>query len=84
MSSRQLEDQADTDQTAVIATELGISADDLRELFYEIEANESSDGVLYGYTITFGENSDPEILKQIDGLVDGRWVRIGPGDLSDE
>jgi hypothetical protein len=78
MNDATWEDRQERDQTKAIAFALGISTDELDELDWRIEPHESDDGLLYGYNVYFGESSDPEILKRIDGLVDGRWVRIGP------
>ena len=61
-----------------MAAALAISASDLEGLDWTIEPHASDDGVLYGYNVYFGEGCDPEILARIEGLTDGRWVRIGP------
>lgn len=78
MNSRLLEEQQEREQAAALARALGISTDDLEDLNWTIEPHASDDGVLYGYNVYFGEGSDPEILSRVEGLVDGRWVRIGP------
>jgi hypothetical protein len=78
MSNSQLEDRLEREHTEAVASALGISADELDELDWRIESHESDDGLLYGHNVYFGEGSDPEILKRIGGLVDGRWVRIEP------
>jgi hypothetical protein len=78
MSSRLLEERQEREQAEAVAAALGISPSDLQELDWTIEPHESDDGVLYGYNIYFGQGSDPEILARIQGLTDGRWVRIGP------
>jgi hypothetical protein len=78
MNDAMWEERQEREQVKAVASALGISADELDELDWRIETNESTDGLLYGHNVYFGEGSDPEILKRIDGLVDGRWVRIGP------
>jgi hypothetical protein len=78
MSKALLEERQEREQAEAVASALGISTDELDELDWTIEAHESDDGLLYGYNIYFGEGSDPAILKRIDGLKDGRWIRIGP------
>ncbi|MCW1994794.1 hypothetical protein [Bradyrhizobium diazoefficiens] len=75
---RLLEEQQEQQQAEAVAAALGISIDELDELDWTLETHESDDGVLYGHNVYFAEGSDPEILSRIDGLVDGRWVRIGP------
>jgi hypothetical protein len=78
MSSPLLEERQEREQAEAVAAALGIAPSDLQELDWTIESHESEDGVLYGYNVYFGEGSDPEILAGIQGLTDGRWVRIGP------
>jgi len=78
MSKALLEDRQDREQVEAVALALGISAAELDELDWRIESHESDDGLLYGHNVYFGEGSDPEILKRIGGLMDGRWVRIEP------
>jgi hypothetical protein len=78
VSSRQFEDRSEGDQTDAVAAALGISPGQLGELEWTLEAVERGDGVLEGYNVHFSESSDPAILAAIPGLVDGRWVRIGP------
>jgi len=73
-----LEDRHERERLEAIASELGISADELSELDWTISDHTSADGLLYGHNIYFGEGSDPQILARIKGLTDGRWVRIGP------
>jgi hypothetical protein len=78
MMERAMEERQEREQAEKIAAALGISAGDLEGLEWTIEDHTSSDGLLYGHNVYFGEGSDPEILKRIDGLTDGKWVRIGP------
>lgn len=78
MSSRQMEDRQEQQYAQKVASVLGISIDDLNVLVWEIDENTTEDGGFTGYNITFAEGSDPEILAQIAGLVDGRWIRVGP------
>ncbi|WP_029083881.1 MULTISPECIES: hypothetical protein [unclassified Bradyrhizobium] len=78
MSKELLEERHEREQAEAVASALGISTDELDELDWRLEPHESDDGLLYGHNVYFGEGSDPEILKRIDGLVNGKWVRIGP------
>jgi hypothetical protein len=75
---RLLEEQQEQHQAEAVAAALGISMDDLDELVWRLEPHESGDGLVYGNNVYFGEGSDPEILARIDGVIDGKWVRIGP------
>jgi hypothetical protein len=67
-----------------IAKILDISLFDLLELEYEIETDESKDGLIYNYRIEFSEDSPEEILKKISRLEDGRRVYIEPWELDSE
>ena len=78
MSNEILEEQQEQAQHARIAAALGISVDELDSLEWRLESHESDDGVFYGYNIHFGEGSDPTILSKIRGLIDSRWVHLGP------
>lgn len=44
----------------------------------EFLVNPETDGAVLGYHIHFGDGADPDILQRIPGLVNGRWVRVGP------
>lgn len=59
-----------------LATELGISDEDLEQLSYEVQTNESNDGLIYDYILTFDESNPPEFLEQIKGLSDNNTIRI--------
>lgn len=68
-----------------LADYLGISYDELLMLGYEIDTNESKDGLIYNYIIQFSNESPQEILDKI-GVKDGGWTYIEPWvlDSSDE
>ena len=78
MSDRQLQEQREREVTEALARALDISAHDLDQLDYSIDPQTGDDGTLCGLNIYFGDGADPEILGRISGLVNGRWVRIGP------
>ena len=78
MSNSQLEDRQEQEFGQKVASALGIALDDLNEVDWDYDENTTSDGALTGYNVRFAENSNPEILAQIAGLIDGRWIRIGP------
>lgn len=51
-----------------LAKKLGLSYNELMELDYEIDTNESKDGLIYNYIIEFSTNSPKNILNKIKGL----------------
>lgn len=59
-----------------LAAELGISDSDLEQLSYEIQTNESNDGLIYDYILTFDESCPQEILETIEGLSDDNTIRV--------
>lgn len=78
MSDWELQRQREREITETLAQALGLSAQDLDRFDYMVDPQRDSDGTLNGYIIYFGDGADPEILGRIHGLVNGRWVRIGP------
>lgn len=78
MNDRQLQEQREREITGALARAVGLSAQDLDQVDYTVDPQRGSDGTLRGYIIYFGDGADPEILGRIHGLVNGRWVRIGP------
>ncbi len=65
-----------------LADLLGISYDELTELEYEIETDESKDGLIYNYRVEFDiDNSPIRILQKIKNLEDGSRVYLQPWDL---
>jgi hypothetical protein len=67
-----------------IAKILDISFYDIVELEYEIETDESKDGLIYNYRIEFSENSPKEILEKINRLEDACRVNLEPWELDEE
>lgn len=49
----------------VLAEKLGITYDELLELEYEINDNESEDGLLYNHYIIFSSESNQEVLEKV-------------------
>ena len=60
---------------------LGISYHELSEIGFEIENNESKDGLLYNYIIEFPDDSNPVILDKIRGLEDRKRVWLQPWEV---
>ncbi|MEG0858653.1 MAG: hypothetical protein RSG79_03620 [Pseudomonas sp.] len=82
MSNQQLDDQMEHRSNAVAAEVLGISVEDV-ERYVTIDANESDEGVLYGYIASFCE-STPLDVRQAAGLGDGFSIDLDPGVFDDE
>lgn len=67
-----------------LADILGITFDELSEIGYKVETNESKDGLLYNYIIEFPDDSNPDILDKINGLEDRKRVWLQPWELYEE
>ena len=68
-----------------LADLLGITYDELTELDYEIETDQSNDGLVYNYRIEFDiYNSPKHILSKIKNLEDGCRVYFQPWDFDEE
>lgn len=61
-----------------LAEALGITPEELDKLHYEIDSEESSDGLIYCYRLEFSEDCPLHILDKILGLEDGNVVRVNP------
>ena len=51
-----------------LAEARGISWEELIALDYEVTANMSKDGLIYGYVVTFSEENDKQLLAKIFGI----------------
>jgi hypothetical protein len=60
-----------------LARALDVSPDEVERVDYRIDPQRDDDGTINGFIIYFWD-AEPEFLAKIDGLVNGRWVRIGP------
>jgi len=69
---------------AHLAPKLGISYIELCQLDYEIETDESDEGLLYNYRIVFNENNPKSILEKIKGLDKNLNVYLNPWEFDDE
>lgn len=68
-----------------LADLLGITYDELTELDYEIETDQSKDGLIYNYRVEFDiDNSPKHILSKIKNLEDGCRVYFQPWDFDEE
>lgn len=69
---------------AHLAPKLGITYVELCQLDYEIETDESEDGLIYNYRIVFNQNNPKSILNKIRGLDKNFNVYLDPWEFDDE
>ncbi|WP_206669068.1 hypothetical protein [Flavobacterium pectinovorum] len=67
-----------------LAKILGISYEELNELDYQIETDESEDGIIYNYRFELFGNSPKQIIQKINRLQDGKRVYLEPWELDNE
>ena len=68
-----------------LADLLGITYEELTELDYEIETDESKDGLVYNYRVEFDKDYAPKsILQKIKNLEDGCRVNLQPWHLEQD
>lgn len=72
------------EQDRKFAALLGVTYEDLDELDFEIETDESKDGIIYNYRIEFSDDSPKHILEKISRLKDGCRVYLEPWELYEE
>jgi len=77
MSSRQSDERQEHEFVAWVASEVGLTVEELTQLDFDVDAMEGNDGAIYGHVVTFSEGAEPEVLAKVEGLQDGRWVQIG-------
>ena len=58
-------DNLNDERDKKIAELLGLTFDELSDLDYSFETDESEDGLIYNYRIEFAKNSSKRILKKI-------------------
>jgi hypothetical protein len=69
VSKRKYEEMLEEQSDKELASILGISYDELCQLEWDVDTNESSDGLIYDYIYTFRDDSNLEILKKIQGII---------------
>jgi len=84
MSNIQLEEMQEEYSNKQLASYIGITFEDLCELEWDIDTNESNDGLIYEYIIEFQEGCSEEILDKIEELEDGRIIRLPPWVFADD
>lgn len=74
-----------TTQIKNIAIAIGVKFSELEEVFdcCEIDTNSSEDGLLYNYTLQFGNECPKDFLDKIKGLND-TWVSLPPNIFESE
>lgn len=65
-----IDDTLEFERDKKLALTLGLTFNEMRELDgdYEIDTNESNDGLVYEYIVRFHDSCDSSILSKIDGL----------------
>lgn len=61
-----------------LAHKLGITFDELMQLNHKVDTEESEDGVVYNYIVSFDPDSPKEILAKIKGLDGSKSVWLSP------
>ena len=85
MSNQQYEETLEEQSNKELASILGISYDELCQLEWDVDTNESSDGLIYDYIYTFRDDSNLEILKKIQGIdIEGRYVYLQPWEFESD
>lgn len=69
---------------AHLAPKLGISYVELCQLDYEIDSEDSADGVINKYLIKFNKNSPKSILEKIKGINKDLTVHMSPWEFNDD
>lgn len=72
-----MDDAVELERDKKLALTLGLTFAEMRELDgdYEIDTNESNDGLVYEYIVRFHDGCDSRILDKIDGL-ENNWVAV--------
>lgn len=61
-----------------LAHKLGITYDELMQLNHKVDTEESDDGIVYNYIISFDPDSPKEILSKVKGLDSSNSVWLSP------
>ena len=66
-----------TEELKTLALALGLTFSEIEQLDYNINPNESNDGLVYGYIIQFQQNANEDILRKISGLNEHLSIQVG-------
>ena len=64
-----------------LAKKLGISYDNLLSLGYRVDTDESEDGLIYNFIISFDNNASKAILDKINGIDGNRQVWLSYSEI---
>ncbi len=64
-----------------LARYLGITYNELSELDYEMDTEESNDGLVYNYIIKFRKDAPKEILAKIQGIENNNQVWVSAAEV---
>ena len=78
MSSRQLEELEEEIFTKKVAKILGIAYEELGELDWYFDTDESKDGLVYSQLLIFRDDNPKHIMKRIKGLDDTNTLYLDP------
>jgi hypothetical protein len=67
-----------------LARKLGITYDELLQLNHSIDIEESKDGLIYNYIVSFDEDAPRHILDKIKGLDSNDTVWLAPWELNED
>lgn len=59
-----------------LASELGITDEEIELLEWDVQNNNSDDGLIYDFVLTFDESCPPEVLAKIKGLSDNLAIHV--------
>ena len=76
-------DEIEAKRNSRLAELLGITDGELEQISYEIDADQTNDGLVYGCIVRFDGDNDPAIMSKIVGLTAGAYVSLSPWDLDD-
>nr|AKN40961.1 hypothetical protein [Enterovibrio norvegicus] len=82
-SLSQLDPSSLTSKQSNLATELGITDEELSLLTWDIQDNSSNDGLVYDYVLTFDSHCPTEVLDKI-GLDDELSIRVSANAFDEE
>lgn len=67
-----------------LARKLGITYSELLELNHSIDTEESNDGHIYNYIISFDDKAPQELLAKVKGLDSNNKVWLAPWELNED
>lgn len=78
LNEREIQERRARLTTESLAKAVGLTAAELDQIELMIDTERDQDGRVNGHIVYFLHYVDPAILSKVEGLVNGRWVRIGP------